>query len=520
MTNSLFSALQTGDALTDNGAVTNSTTQSKVLDLFFLAGACRNQKSEDIKGLIQQAWIENPQDTLRVIFWAGDIRQGAGERRFFKLALEKLKEMDLQVLKDIIELVPEYNRWDSLFHLNLDEVLTLVKDILHNPFEPNIDKAFKAYEKNLIRNKSDKKMTDLEMQQYILRNDIKNKFRKSVGTLAKWMPRHYNKEHNDFRIAFQKKYKLNDATYRKLIATLSKTVEQQMSAKQWSEINYEHVPSVAANKYRPAFYRHDQERYGRYVEDVKSGEKKINASAIFPHDIYKAFYRSDDSSLYGAIDAQWDSLPNYLEGSNERMLPVCDVSGSMDGMDGLPVSISIALGIYFSQRNTSVFKDGFITFTEQPKLQLLTGTFTQKCQQFDRGPAENTNLQKVFELILRKAKENNLPEEQMPTTILIISDMEFDSCKGGQTNFQAITQLYAQSGYTLPKVVFWNVNGRGLNLPITKNDKAILVSGASPSVIKAVLSGKADPMEAMYSVIHTDRYNEVLKFTPSLTKEV
>lgn len=481
MVNPLFNAMQVKNTETSNGAITNNTSQDNLLDLFFLAGACRRETEENIRRVLERAFGQDPLKTIKIIFWAGDIREGAGERRFFRIALKWLEDNYRETSDKLVKLVPVFNRWDSLFHLKSDEVNELV--------------SF-----NLFTNAAEiQEMTSKEFSKT---------FNQSKGLLAKWLPRKYNKEFKNFRIAFQKKYKLNDAAYRKLIVSASKTVEQQMSAKEWDKINYEHVPSVASNKYRKAFFKHDEVRFKEYIDAVTKGEKKINASAIFPHDIYKALKRGDNAE---AVDAQWSSLPNYLEGSTEKILPLCDVSGSMDSLNGLPIAISIALGIYFSERNNSIFKDGFLTFTRQPELQILTGTFSQRVRQFNRSYAENTNLISAFELILDKAKENGISQEGMPTTLLVISDMEFDaSCDGNKkTNYEKIGELYRQSGYTLPKVVFWNVSGRAGNIPITKNDRAVLVSGASPAVIKAVLGGEADPVKVMENAINNDRYKLV-----------
>lgn len=474
----LFNAMQTKDSLTENGAITNSTTLNNVLDLFFICGACRKLSEEEIEIKLQKAWVEDKLQTLKLIFFASDIREGLGERRFTKIALKWLEKNYKETLEKVIYLVPEYNRWDSLFHLDSEKVL----DRVH----------FELTRQERSCNKDKQQLEEM-----------------SIGLLAKWMPRRYNKEFEKFRIAFQKKYKLNDAAYRKLIAKTSKTVEQQMSAKEWDKINYEHVPSVASNKYRKAFYKHDEVRYKEYIEAVTKGEKKINASAIFPYDIYRAIRRGDNEQ---AIVAQWNSLPNYLEGINEKILPVCDVSGSMDSTDGLPLAISISFGIYFSERNNSIFKDGFITFSKQPKLQILKGNFIEKVRQFDRGFAENTNMISVFELILNKAKDNNLKQDDMPTTILVFSDMEFDSCceNNSKTNYEKIKNLYEFSGYEFPKLVFWNISSSSSNksnFPIQKDDRAILVSGSTPSVIKSILHSKCDPIEVMNTTLNSERYS-------------
>ena len=285
-----------------------------------------------------------------------------------------------------------------------------------------------------------------------------------------------------------------------------------MCSKKWNEIEYSKVPSVAINKYNKAWYRNDKERFEKYIEDVKAGKSKINASAIFPHDIIKdALYTTGWSmSIKGLNDAQiaqWNALPNWLGDSVNSLIPVCDTSGSMYG---LPIQICLALGLYISERNQGPFKDAFITFSQNPKMQILKGDINQRLSQLLHAEwGQNTNLTGVFELILRKAKEVNLSEEMMPKTILVISDMEFDCC-GNLTNYEMIKKAYNVSGYQCPQIAFWNVNGRAGNVPVTVNKQGVaLVSGASPSVIKAVLTNQLNPVNIMDSIIETERYSVI-----------
>ena len=473
----LFQAIQTKDSLTENGAITHSSSNDILLDLFFLAGACREIPEEEIQRKIQQAYSENQLFTLKIIFWAGDVRGGAGERRFFKVALDFLNKNYPEVLNKNINLVPHFNRWDSLFHLYTnDAVINYIAELLIPGQDPSLSSL-------------------------------------NIGLLAKYLPRHTSKKFKELRKKLQKKLNLNGKEYRKLIVSLSNTVEQQISKKAWDKVDYSGVPSVAMNKYRKAFHRHDAVRFNDFIQKVSEGKEKINAGAIFPHDLYKAVIKEDNTSdINKAINIQWNNLPNYLENSQEKILPLVDVSGSMDMPDRLPISISIALGIYFSERNNSVFKDGFITFSRKPRLQYLKGTFSERVRQFDRQFAENTNLISAFKLILDKAKQNDLKQEDMPTTLLVISDMEFDSsCDDNQlTNYEKIQELYKDNGYELPRVVFWNVSSATTtNFPVKKDARAVLVSGASPSIIKAVLSADVNPVKVMIEAITNPRYDQI-----------
>ena len=484
------------DSYTKNGAVTNSTSHNFCVDLFFLAGACRNEDVKAIENVITKAYAQDRLKTLKIIFWASDIRQGAGERRFFKVALNWLNKNHPEDIQNNISLIPEFSRWDVIFDLANENqlVFSYILSVLTNPEHPQ-----RALLCKWLPRKS--KVTDKSKE---------TKKRGNVETTT--VTRKSRTLYNGLASKLIKALKVTPKEYRKALVEGCKTVEQQMCSKKWNEIEYSKVPSVAINKYNKAWYRNDKERFEKYIEDVKAGKSKINASAIFPHDIIKdALYTTGWSmSIKGLNDAQiaqWNALPNWLGDSVNSLIPVCDTSGSMYG---LPIQICLALGLYVSERNQGPFKDAFITFSQNPKMQILKGDINQRLSQLVHADwGQNTNLTGVFELILRKAKEVNLSEEMMPKTILVISDMEFDCC-GNLTNYEMIKKAYNVSGYQCPQIAFWNVNGRAGNVPVTVNKQGVaLVSGASPSVIKAVLTNQLNPVNIMDSIIETERYSVI-----------
>lgn len=484
------------DSYTKNGAVTNSTSHNFCVDLFFLAGACRNEDVKAIENVITKAYAQDRLKTLKIIFWASDIRQGAGERRFFKVALNWLNKNHPEDIQNNISLIPEFSRWDVIFDLANENqlVFSYILSVLTNPEHPQ-----RALLCKWLPRKS--KVTDKSKE---------TKKRGNVETTT--VTRKSRILYNGLASKLIKALKVTPKEYRKALVEGCKTVEQQMCSKKWNEIEYSKVPSVAINKYNKAWYRNDKERFEKYIEDVKAGKSKINASAIFPHDIIKdALYTTGWSmSIKGLNDAQiaqWNALPNWLGDSVNSLIPVCDTSGSMYG---LPIQICLALGLYISERNQGPFKDAFITFSQNPKMQILKGDINQRLSQLLHAEwGQNTNLTGVFELILRKAKEVNLSEEMMPKTILVISDMEFDCC-GNLTNYEMIKKAYNVSGYQCPQIAFWNVNGRAGNVPVTVNKQGVaLVSGASPSVIKAVLTNQLNPVNIMDSIIETERYSVI-----------
>lgn len=452
----LLNAMRQHDSETANGAVTHSTSLNAVVDMFFIAGASRQMTEQSIINVFVKAFDQDPVLAIKCLFWARDVRGGAGERRFFQVIMKHLiKSIPYEELVDqLMVLVPEYGYWKDVFQLE-------------RPTPDNLDWLVRQLDEN-----------------------------PNKALLAKWWPRRGEWFSHGHKFA-----KMTPKEFRKKLVELTKVVETDMCNKEWTNINYSHVPGQAFQRYKKAFLRNDESRFTQFITKAVKGETKVNSSTLFPYQLYQSFYRGEDKN---SIIAQWNNLPDYVgEGS---FLPMCDVSGSMTG---LPMDISVSLGVYLSERNKSIFKDAFLTFSGIPELQVLKGTVIDRFNQLRTAHwAMNTNLTAAFELILNKAKKADLPQSDMPDTILIISDMEFDPAWMGKTNYETIQMMYENAGYVAPKIAFWNVKGREGNVPVNaKASNVALISGASPAIVKNVLAGKDfTPQGIMLETLNSERY--------------
>jgi hypothetical protein len=457
----LVNAMRQKDSYTANGAVTHSTSLDAVVDMFYLAGASRSMPEQSIINVFTKAFAQNPELALKCLYWSRDVRGGAGERRFFQTIMKHLLTTDRDLYDYLAGFIPEYGYWKELF-------------LFETPNEHTL---------NWMRN--------------VLQDPKDNQ----GGLLAKWFPRK-----GAWFVSMHKFANLTPKQFRKLLVEKTKVVETQMCNREWSGIEYSKIPSQAFQRYKNAFKKRDEIRFTQFLQAAVKGEVKINSATLFPYQLYQSYNRGENAT---AINAQWQNLPDYVrEGS---FIPVCDVSGSMTGM---PMDISVSLGVYLSERNRSIFKDAFITFSSTPKLQYLKGTVVDRFRQLRRAEwGMSTNLQAVFELILSKAVENQLSSEDLPGTILIISDMEFNFAteNNKKSNFEAIQKKFAKAGYTMPKLVFWNVNGREGNVPVSADTADVaLVSGASPAIVENVLAGKDfTPRGIMLETLGKDRYQKI-----------
>lgn len=454
--NKLIQAMN-ASATTENGCVSYHSTLSKCLDFFHVCAASRGR---DISKEFIAAIAENSDVAFATLMYLRDVREGQGERKQFrdlvKVAIEYMSE---QQVISVINKIPELGRFDDL------EVF------FDTPYATKAAELWVSY------------------------IDSGN------GLAAKWAPR------KDKKGAFQLRAvkRLSEANWRKYIVAKSSTVEQNMCSKQWGEINYSHVPSQAMGKYMTAFYRNDNDRFEDFKSKLVKGEVKINAGAVYPYDVIRSLNK--DVTI---ANAQWKALPDFVKG-DENFLPIIDVSGSMNTKvsgDISALDIAVSLGLYLCERNKGIFKDTFMTFSERPQLVTVGGTLQQRVnivRSSDWGMS--TDIESVFSLILYSAVKHSVPESDMPSKLLIVSDMQFNSCMNGLTAFGMMQKKYEDAGYKLPQIVFWQVNVREGSTPITVNDKGCaLVSGFSPSIMKTILGSDLNPLQIMLDTVMIDRY--------------
>ena len=458
------------DSFTDNGAVTHSTSLSNLVDFFFIAWTLMQKSSEEYLPLWNRAFAEDKTLAMRLLFWMRDVRWWAWVRDAFITIYSNLSQEDK---KHYSKYISEYWRWDDLIQL------------------------YKS---------------DPESFKDIILAQFKSKDSDTFGLFCKWFPRKGFVFHS-----IRKELGLDAKEMRDLIVSNTKVVEQLMSAKKWSEIKYNTVPAKAFNIYKKSFEKNDESRFNDFI---KKKPELIKSWTLYPYELYKSFQKWDRKDI---IDQQWKNLPNYISG-NKSFLPVVDVSGSMESCLWTikPMDVSVSLWVYLSERNKSIFRDAFITFSEKPKMEYLQWTATQRFQQlYNAEWWYNTNLEAVFDLILDTAKRENLKQEDMPEYLIILSDMEFDRATlkydekwylyNSVPNYKSIKQKYDVAWYSKPNIVFWNLNWRIGNVPVSFDEHATaLISGFSPAIMKSILGTDIlTPEWVMLFTLNSQRYSVI-----------
>ncbi|MBP5775547.1 MAG: DUF2828 family protein [Clostridiales bacterium] len=483
-----FLRREANTAYTANGAVSNASTMSDCLDFFATAGALRNADDDEIVTRFIRAFAEDKDIAMKILFYARDIRGGLGERRAFRVILKYLAQNYPETVIKNIDNIAEYGRYDDILSL----------------MDTACEQEATAYIKA------------------VLTDDMKSmQAQDSVSLMAKWLPSVNASSRETVKTAkkIAKAMHMSDASYRRMLSALRayiKILENNLREKDYT-FSYEKQPSKALFKYRKAFIRNDEERYTAFISKAVTEPSVMKTGSLTPYDIVNTVIKNRNgmaSSERKVLDTTWNALENYVNSGNT--LVVVDGSGSMycSCFATQPAAVAESLGIYFAERNKGAFANCFITFSANPRLVKIKGSDifekVKYCMSFNE--VANTNIEKTFDLILNTAVKNRLKQADMPSRLIIISDMEFDCCASdaSMTNFESAKAKFAAKGYKLPQVVFWNVNSFNRQQPVRMNDRgAILVSGMSPQIFAMLKDDKLDPYFFMMSVISSERYERV-----------
>ena len=508
---------------TENGALAYKTSGKVFVDFIFNLSSFRKAQGLDLADLTDRflkCYKENAELAWKMLFFVGDIRGGAGERKAFfecfytlirKAQQEQTREMSNEIAC-MLQFIPEYSRWDILIKL-FDAVETTGNNFVI------YDRAVKML----------RKQNQLDMQNMIAGRPI--------SLMAKWMPSINATSYATKMLARRVMTEIcqypnnpsGEKCYRKMLSALRsnlKVVEKSMTANEWSEIDYSAVPSKAAMNLRNAFRTHDSKRYDEYIYNVSIGRDKINATVTEPHEVISKIVVYDDYKTVKAARIKdptliqiWDNLGSIADTSNT--IVVADTSGSMtDTCSGKTtcLDVSLALAIFTAERLTGPFHNKFITFSSEPKfITIPEGDIYDK---IDGIPCDmrNTNIEAVFHLLARAYATGNVRNAEMPKNVLILSDMQFDAARDvdetREVLFDTIKRnwkIVTGNRVQMPKLIFWNLDSRVHNtIPLTEDENGlILMSGFSKNLLSMALSGQFDPFQALIEILNSKRYEKI-----------
>lgn len=488
--NRLVSALEnySNYKTTENGATALKSTKSMVYDMFALGGAYRTRSDEDCILLFKNAIEENPLLGLKCLFYLRDAREGQGERRFFRVCLTWLAKNYPGTVLNNIDSISEYGRWDDLYCL------------VDTPIEKDMFAAVR-------------KQINLDLES------------KTPSLCAKWLKSENTSSYKSRELGnkTRKALGLSHKEYRKILSHLRERiniVERLMSANRWDLIEFDKLPSKAGFIYKNAFARRDiiKEKYKTFITD---SDTKVNAKTLYPYEVvaeaakHRYGWGRMEETERAAINKYWDNLTDYFNGASLNALAVVDTSGSMYGQ---PLDVAISLGLYCADKAKGPFNNHFISFSSRPQFIKCEGIdFVDKVHRiYSYNLCENTNLEATFDLVLNTAIQNRLSQDDLPASLIIISDMEIDRARYGygyggprqmETAMTTIRRKWEQAGYKMPHLIYWNINARN-NTILDENSDTTYVSGMSPVIFEQIMQGKT-ALDLMYDKLNSARYSAI-----------
>lgn len=452
----LLNGIKKNNTITNTkGSEYYASTYDSNLDVFTMLS--RYSSNKEMIRLFNNALNESEDLALANLLYILDIRGGKGERRIFKTIFKNLCLNNPLCALRILPFIGELGRYDYV----LEGIDTPIHDEVISLIKLQLDEDLKSEHPSL---------------------------------LAKWLPSH--RTHNVNSLMAKKimsGLNMTEKEYRKMLSELRSKlniVEKNLTDKKYENIDFGEVPTKAMLKYTNAYINKMSEKYSEYKNQLKQGKTKINTDGLFVYEIIKNVLWGTqlDDELY---DLMWNNQKNVLEDCNTNVLVMADTSGSMTCYGGIPYAMSVGLALYTAERNTGIFKNHFITFSDKPYLCEVKGkTIKEKINNIPCYIA-NTDIDRAFELILETAKENKLKQEELPSHLLIISDMEFDQgvySKTG-TNLDGWKKTFDSEGYKLPIIIFWNVAGSIHGVPATKFDNDVaMISGFSTNILENLLT--------------------------------
>lgn len=507
--NPFLQAVSSHDSMTENGALAHSTTGDLLLDYFQRCGTYRERDIEKVASDISAIYGENPVLATMIVFYnrmvtrkvkgfaqSETVQKGQGNRDEFRKSLRYLALHHSNGFYKNLWLVPVVGVWKDLWHIDTINVFDRqhVLNLIKRGMECDYNKELLAKYLPRIRSNSNIKATTHKNIAY---HHALNRLARDVTQMMGWSEKQY------------RKFKSSGKAH---------VFQQQITNQDYQNIDFNAIPGKALFQMTKQPSKNKQsfiDRHGltdRYVQWIES--KPVVKFTGYPHDLYRAInFSTIDMNHVQRITAnkQFDGLlektrADGTSGLNENVWVAIDTSGSMgwntiDNKGTRPIDVCVSLGIYFSSLNEGAFKDHVVMFDDNSYVKKLSGSFVDKCLQLQKTCAMGgTNFQSVIDEIVRVRRNNpQIPVEDYPTTLLVVSDMQFNSVSPIRstdtiTNQQAAQKKLTQVGLPPMRFIWWNLNVRSNTSQQAKLDdeNVTLLSGFDPAIISIILGGKQE----------------------------
>lgn len=541
--NSVLRAMNKGGATTWNGAISNATSGSQVLDYFAKCGSYRGRTQSEVNASLASIFGEDAGLAMKTVFYnrmitrkckgfvdqTESVQKGQGQKDEFIKSLIWLENNYPDILYTNLWLIPEVGCWKDLwydsastglFHYtNTEKVYPLVEEGMQDEYHCHLVAKFLPKIRSRRNTKTD-------------RHKRLNSWARGLCKHLGWTERQYRKFKSD-------------------PSNKAHSFQRLMCTGRWNDLNFKAIPgralfSLTSQKGKDG--RNAIERHGledKYVSWIK--EQPTAKFKGYPYELFMKAKGNRSVLQKYTYDKQFEGLLELArEGSSEALqkgvLCAIDTSGSMGALGHYgwgspqsspqPIDVCVGLGIYFSALLEGHFKNHVMMFNNTSRLKKLSGGFCDRVDQIKNSATAwgGTNFQSVIDELVRVRKGNpNIPVEDFPEMLLVVSDMQFNPSGGYghysesqmETNYETAMRKLNAVGLPNMSIVWWNVNGRfSEDVPSTMFDEGTtLISGFDGSIVTTLLGNdtvvdektgekrKANPYEQMLGALDQEILN-------------
>lgn len=506
---------------TENGALSYATTGMEIINQFGKAASFRGRDIETVWQEQSKLWSENKELALKFPFYLRMIT------RKQKMLANKISEnvQKGQGCKDEafkrLLWIAKYHPEDFYLNLWLLPIIGSWKDLW-------VLMAFEGASEYL----------DNKQFFQVIASGIFDNYHKEL--VKKYMPRIRSRKRcttwwsiktNELAKEFAKYVGWTQVEYRKFKSTgIAHEFQRTICAKMYDNIKWNTIPGKALLQLVSGNFLQKHGLEDSYINWIKTQDVvKFNG---YPFELGRKMRNGQYKQLSRVqkmtIDAQFDNL---IKTANIDGVPITgnvlcalDTSGSMtwvelDKSGTQPIDVCMSLGIYFSELNKGGFHNVVASFDDTSSLLTINGTFTDKWFQLDREchGYGSTNFQSIIDLLVEtRQKHPEIKLEDYPTTLLVVSDMQFNCCGSETSNYQRamdkLSKEFPKEFVDNFKIIWWNCTSRPTqDFPSTMEDGGTyFFSGFDGAVISFLLSGeiKSDDNKAAPSMV--DILNTVL----------
>lgn len=490
---------------TENGDGAFVTIGSKLMDQFGMAGTFRGRPIDDVFQDQDALWLENPAGTLRLMFYLrcitrntndasgkpfGGRQKGQGNKdESLKRMLWLAKNHPKTFMANWL-LIPAVGSWKDVWtllymdrHIGVEAFSDEMRNRIYREMATVDDQLARKY---MPRIKSLRKCTTERSR---IMNELAREYAEVLG----------------LDLVGYNRFKSSGTAHK---------FQQQITRQEYNEIDWGRVPGKALSLIIASKFITKHKLTDKFIKWVESVD-----FAKFTGQVYELYFAACNATKKFhkiLINKQFDNIVRDAAsdegGISENVWCAVDTSGSMESKIGAgklrAIDVCVSLSLMFASMNKGAFHKNIVMFDDTSKPLQLEGDFCDMVDQIRKQPLAmgSTNFMSVAAALANVRKNHpEIPLSDYPTTLLVISDMQFNGNIFGyerqttshERTIELLRTCFPDEYVDSMKFIWWNCSGRLKNFPANSGTPGnYFFSGFDPSVV-SILLGEDSELKKM-----------------------